>query len=405
MPTGKQRISALIARTLPEAHTWTDSPQAADLSSLPGCPAVYLLVAESDVPVQLATTQHLRRLAASRLLDPERGQHGKADLTEIVRGVRWRQAYSAFEARWWYYRLAREMYPKRYLRMISFGPAWYLQVDWQARVPELQVTKRIWRAEGEYVGPWLTHDTCHAALAGLRDLFDLCRYPEQVNRAPEGRRCAYADMGRCDAPCDGAVPLAHYIERCRAAWEFARGAVRPWIDQARERMTQAARDQRFEAAALIKKQVAWAWRWHDNWSPTVRPAEALNDLLVIPVTRRRAWRLFLSWRGDLLDGPIVSDRRLSTEAPAWLRDRLGALPALSDPGIRMEQSWLVAHFLQSKAGDASLAVPLPNAEVPADLEDVLARGLAERRATAATQAATAEAEVAAADEGDAAGAP
>ena len=97
---------------LPDVRTWAGRPESADLASLPGCPAVYLFIDADGAPVQLASTQHLRRLTLSRLTSPERPQRGKADLAEIVRGVRWRQVYSPFEGRWWYYRLARRMYPR-----------------------------------------------------------------------------------------------------------------------------------------------------------------------------------------------------------------------------------------------------------------------------------------------------
>ena len=149
MSTAKESVDALVLEALPEELTWTGRPQEADLASLPGCPAVYLLVAPQDVPVQLATTQHLRRLAMSRLVDREGARRGKADLAEIVRGIRWREVYSAFEGRWWYYRLARRMYPKQYRRLISFGPAWFLEVDWREKVPEVRVTERVWQSAGQ----------------------------------------------------------------------------------------------------------------------------------------------------------------------------------------------------------------------------------------------------------------
>jgi excinuclease UvrABC nuclease subunit len=373
-------VSPEVLAALPEALTWPGRPQESDLAGAPGTPAVYLLVATRDLPVQLATTQHLRRLLLSRLTDPTRVQHGKADLAEVVRGVRWRAVQSAFEGRWWYYRLAREMYPKRYRSMISFGPAFFLRVDWAERIPDISITKQVWQASGEMVGPWLTHDTCQKALDGLRDLFDLCRYPEQVQRAPGGQRCLYAEMGRCDAPCDGSVPLARYLERVQGAWKFARGGVREWAAAAKERMTCAAREQRFEQAALLKRQIAWAWKWYDHVLPLVRPVDELNYLLAVPVHRRRAWRLFLFWRGDLAEGSVLSDRKLPQEAGPWLAGLLADPPRPAEAQVRMEQTWLVAHFLRSRAGDASIPILLPRAEAPAELADVLRASIERRRA-------------------------
>lgn len=377
---------ASVLEQFPEQLRWAGCPEGSDLAVLPGTPAVYLLLAAADVPVQLGTTQHLRRVVVSRLADPQRPQRGQADLAGIVRGLRWRGVHSAFEARWWYYRLARQMYPKRYRQLISFGPAWFLHVDWQQGVPELRVTERIWELPGELLGPWLTHDTCQRALEGLWDLFDLCRYPEQVRRAPGGQRCAYADMGRCDAPCEGAVPLGRYVERCRSAWAFAGGAVDAWVADADRRMNEAARIQRFEEAGKIKQQLSFAEKWRQQWFPVIRPAAEMNDLLAVPVTRRRAWKLFLFRQGCLRDGPVVAERKLPPATCAWLRQELARVPEPLDARARMEQTWLVAHFRSSREGDASLIRPLRAGALPPELEDDLRELLAQRRAARAAQA-------------------
>jgi excinuclease UvrABC nuclease subunit len=384
MLVGKPPVDSPVFQALPESLSWARRPQAGDFAALPGCPAVYLLLSEGRQPVQLATTQHLRRLARARLVTPAPLSSGRADLAEIVREIRWRPVGSAFEGHWWYYRLAREMYPKQYRTLISFGPAYFLNVAWEARVPEIQVTERVWQETGECVGPWLTHDTCEKALAGLCDLFDLCRFPEQVRRAPGGQRCAYADMGRCDAPCDGSVPLERYVERCRAAWAFACGGVRAWIDEAKQRMKLAAAEQRFEAAAQIKQQLAFAWKWHDRWSPLVRPAAELNYSLAVPVTRRRACKLFLFRQGHLSEGPVLNDRQLPDQGAAWLREEWVRILEPVDPPVRMEQTWLVAHFLKSKEGDVSFAKPLSTGGLPSGLEDDLRQWCAGRRSARRT---------------------
>ncbi len=382
-----KRVSGTIAEALPEERTWPGPPEEGDLAALPGCPAVYLLLASAQVPVQLATTQHLRRLAIARLGNGQRSRPGKTNLAEIVRGVRWIRVASAFEARWRYYLLARQMYPVRYRRLISFGPAWFLHIDLAQRIPELRITQRIWHDAGDYVGPWLTQGAARKALDALLDVFELCRHPEQVRRAPEGRRCAYADMGRCDAPCDGSVPLARYLARCREAWSFVRGNTAAWLDEIKERMRQAARERRYEDASTYKRRMAWAWKWIEGTQPLVRPAEELTDLLAVPAVRRRAWRLFLFWRGDLLVGPLLPDRKLPASAAAWLREQLQNLPEPAEPAIRMEQTWLVAHFLASRGGNVSLVERLSGGEMPADLEARLSERLIEQQGRPAEAAA------------------
>ncbi len=366
MPTSDSAAD-LLATALPQVHTWTGRPGADQLAPLPNGPAVALLISAGGAPVQLLTAQQLRRAALARLTSPPEPRRGRADLAEIVRGVRWRPISCPFEARWWYYRLTRQLHPQDYRKLVSFGPAWFLHVDWARAIPEIAVTERIWCTPGEFLGPWPTHKPCQEALAGLWDLFDLCRYPEQVQKAPHGTRCAYADMGRCDAPCDGAAPVPVYAARCRDAWRFAGGATRDWIAAATGRMTAAAARQKYELAAQIKQQLEFARRWASELAPRLHPIERVAWLLGLPVTRRQAWKLFFFHGGHLAEGPVAPHRRVDADAAAWLAAAL-ACPAekLTDT-VRMEQTWLVCHLLLRTAPESAIAVSWPELTVPRDL--------------------------------------
>ena len=150
----KPNLDSSYVAALPSEHIWTGRACDYDLAPLPSCPAVYLLTDVNGAPVQLATTQQLCRLLQSRLLDRQSEPSARADLAEVTRGVRWRQVYSAFEARWQYFLLARQMHPRNYRKLISFGPAWFLNVDWSSKAPQIRVTERIWELAGESTGPW-----------------------------------------------------------------------------------------------------------------------------------------------------------------------------------------------------------------------------------------------------------
>lgn len=383
-------VRRLLDDALPESASWTGRPTREDIKELPNAPAVYLLVDEHGAVIQLATTQQLRRLLRSRLveIDPS-AVSGRTDIAAIARGVRYRTVYSAFENRWWYYRLAREMYPKEYRRLISFGPTWFLNLDEAAHVPEISVTNRVWNAPGVFTGPWPTRSTCQHALDGLREMFDLCRYPEQVRKAPDGQACAYAEMGRCDAPCDGRVPLEPYVERCRRAWAFACGAIEPWMHDAEIRMREAASIEAFEKAGQIKRNLVFAQQWRERWGNTVAPVEAQNAFLAMPVSRRRSWKLYLFRAGTLVDGPIAQDRSLVKKATKWLTDRLKEPVPATPEVVRMEQSWLMFGLMFSKEGDQSLWVRGPLETVPSDFADTLEAALRSRRGESDTSAADA----------------
>ena len=372
-------LQAELRTLLPESHAWSGRPTAKDLLKLPGCPAVFLLVDENERPVQLLTTQQLKRVVISRLATSEEERRERADLAAIVRGLRWRPVHNTFEARWRYYQLARLLHPREYRKLASFGPAWFLSVNWDQSVPEIRTSERIWNAVGEFIGPWPSGKQAQQAADGLCDLFDLCRYPEQVRRAPAGSRCAYFDMGRCDAPCDGSAPLPDYLARVHATWRFAGGVIEPWIADATRRMKDAAASQRFEQAGVLKQQIEFARGWLRKWSPHVRPASELVALLATPVTRRKAWKLFLFRHGHLVDGPVLQDRKFAAETATWCQAELAKPEPTLDPVVRMEQTWLVAHFQQHSSAKAAIIEELPQGTVSPELEASLRDTLSQRR--------------------------
>lgn len=349
----------ILEDELPGSLAWSGRPGAEALASLPGCAAVFMFIDEGGRPVQLMTAQQLNRTVRAKLSEPAETRRGKADLAEVVRGVRWRRVYSPFEARWRHYRVIRWLHPRTYRREMGFGPAWYLAVDWSAPIPELQVTERIWIQEGEFIGPWPTRKTCRQALETLWDLFELCRFPEQVRKAPHGTPCAYAEMKRCDAPCDGSASIAEYARRCRAAWRFAAGEIDEWEVEAQRRMKEAAQARRFEHAGLIKRQLEAASNWRTHWGGQIRPEARMNCLLLIPATRRKAWKPYLFRQGYLADGALLPENKVRSLLPIWLSEQRGmsddraaggrreGMPAADDE-TRMEQTWLVADFMRRR---------------------------------------------------------
>jgi hypothetical protein len=145
-------------------------------------------------------------------------------------------------------------------------------------------------------------------------------------------------------------------------------------------MQAAAVGQEYERAGLIKRQIAFAEKWRKHWSRFVRRDHELVDLLAIPVTRRRAHKLFLSRRGYLTDGPVILDRKLGTEGPTWVVGALAREPEVLDATVRMEQTWLVAHFMHHKEAETAIRVPLPGGDLPVALDEMLRAKLSERTA-------------------------
>lgn len=214
--------------------------------------AVYLLADAGDRPVQLLCVRNLRYSLRRRLgvHDASAAPSKRVDYREIVRNIHWRRVDSAFEADWLYYEAARVVFPETYGGMVGFRPAWFVHVDSAQKFPRYVKTTDLSRP-GMSIGPVEDKHAASALIELAEDSFDLCRYYNVLVEAPHGRACAYKEMGKCPAPCDGSISMEQY--RGMVEWS-ALSLVDP-VPLVREhgrRMQQAAAELRFESASRIK---------------------------------------------------------------------------------------------------------------------------------------------------------
>ncbi len=342
---------------LTEVHVWPSPPGEDDLAALPDRPAVVLLADAALRPVLLTSCGRLRSFLRHRFLQRDQPSR-RADLRQVVRRAYWRELATAFEQRWWYWKLARWLYPREYRRLIDFGPSFFLHLDPAARIPQIRVSERVYAWPGEFVGPFATAQEAAGWLEGLWDLFDLCRFPQQLARAPRGTACAYAEMGRCDAPCDGRVPLDPYLQRCRAAWSFVTGGPAAHAERLAQQMRDAAATRAFERAALLRDQLRFVQRWTQQLAGRLRIADRWCDLILLPVRGRRQIKPLLFCRGVLLDGPAVRLRGCEAAIQAWLEAAWPGRDAGVDPPERMEQTWLVSRLVHSPTSQRAALLAL-----------------------------------------------
>lgn len=232
-----------------------------DWSGLPVSAGVIVLEDGDGRTVLIATTGNIRSWAQRRFQVREPGQRSaRAELRGIVRFVRACEAGSRFEADLAYLALARERMASAHRSVTDRWQGWFVHVDPVAEHPNFvkAVTRSLgddsWRA-GTLIGPFGNKHAAGRAMDVLTDLFDLCRYHHLLVQSPCARACAYKEMGKCPAPCDGSETLESYRGRVEAACVLMRGGVEVAIESTKERMHRASVDQDFEQAAMEKRLV------------------------------------------------------------------------------------------------------------------------------------------------------
>lgn len=339
---------------------------------------------EDDRFIQLAATADLRRKLTARLtvrstaLESRRrdgegervsGQCGsreesseepvspshrpRVDLARIVRRVRWLRAYSMFEITWQYYRLARLLMPHRYLKQVGFGPCWFVHVDPTAAAPRFQAGKLVRGGPGVDIGPMATQADAGRLIEILEDAFDLCRYHHILLQAPHGRPCAYLDMGKCPAPCDGRVSMVQYREMIADALAFACGRRDGRFQHWDRAMREAAAGREYERAGAIKQSIERARRIEHDAFRHLQPVRDLRYLVVQRGAGTTQVKPFFIRSGEIGAGESTRLKELTTVARSWLDGLHRPIEADSsaqgnDPIVRSEQLWLLSHFLYKR---------------------------------------------------------
>ncbi len=225
------------------------------LKTVPAKWVVYLLADQQDQPIQLLCVKNLRYSLKRRLGGDESvGPTRRVNYREIVRRVRWTRVDSAFEADVCYHDAARRLFPQSYQGMVGFRPAWFVHVNPDAVFPRYIKTNDLLIPGGELLGPIEDKHSANRLIELVESCFDLCRYYNILVESPAGKPCAYKEMGKCPAPCDGSISIQQY--RRLIQWSAAVLAdPAECIREQKARMTSAAANLKFEIAARIKSYI------------------------------------------------------------------------------------------------------------------------------------------------------
>jgi hypothetical protein len=218
------------------------------------------------------------------------------------------------------------LFPLSYQGMVGFRPAWFVHVNPEAEFPRYVKSTDLTKP-GLYLGPVEDKHVAARLIELVEDLFDLCRYYNLLTEAPNARACAYKEMGKCPAPCDGSISMEQY--RHLIEWS-ARTLVDP-ADVVRthsRRMHQAAAELHFELAAKIKAYVS---QLSQLATGPYRHARWLRDFQFVSFQhgpRAGTVKLFLITPGTIVELACMIDE------PRWPGELLGLILAFVEAQSR-----------------------------------------------------------------------
>ncbi|MEO0629935.1 MAG: UvrB/UvrC motif-containing protein [Planctomycetota bacterium] len=224
----------------------------------------------------------MRSLVLDRL-GPEAG--GEYDLRGSCDEVLCWSAGSSFEADLRFMDVAAEHAPDLARQASARLTVWWLSVDHSRPGDGWTITDEpSENAATSVLGPFLDRTSARRWSEMLDDVFELCRYPAELRKAPAGTACAYHEMGRCPAACNGSEPMSAYADRLRQAVCFDASGIEQRAGELRESMQRASAEADFERAAAVRDRLDALPSPDERW---VRAVGAITDLDIIAVVPPR----------------------------------------------------------------------------------------------------------------------
>lgn len=267
----------------------------AGLPAKPGVIAVVSFDGEAPRPVLVSATGDLRGFALRRLS----GGGPSTDLSPVADALLACPLGSGFEADWAQGVLSAAWTPDAHAGTVAQRKPWFLTLDAEASEPVWRVVDEPGggEARAHTIGPFMSKARATAFGRALDDRFELCREPRLLAQRPGATACAYKEMGRCPAACDGSEPMSAYRGRVRDGLGFVRSGVSAVRVDLERRMEVAAREMDFETAGRLRDELdglaAFGAR-SAGWATTL---DRFGVLAVVPSGRKR-WARLIACSGD-----------------------------------------------------------------------------------------------------------
>jgi DNA polymerase III subunit epsilon len=257
-----ERLGPLGVQTLEELATFTSrvSPQQRRkrhlAEKLPHAPGVYMFLDDRGRTLYVGKSKDLRTRVRTYFTASEtRSRMG--EMVGLAAEVKAIECTTPLEAEVRELRLIAATKP-RYNRRSRFPE----RVTWVKLTvepfPRVSLVKEVRRDDATYLGPFGSRRVAEQAVAALHEAFPIRQCTQKLNRIPKqgASACVLHELGRCDAPCVGAIDTEAYaahVAQAKAAIELD---PQPVVDAMVKRIRSYASLERYEEASRHRDRMA-----------------------------------------------------------------------------------------------------------------------------------------------------
>ncbi|MGW5360080.1 DEDD exonuclease domain-containing protein [Actinopolymorpha pittospori] len=256
-----ERLGPLGVHTLEELSAFSSRVSPAQrrkrhlADHLPHAPGVYIFTDDRGRVLYVGKSKDLRARVRTYFTASEtRSRMGEmVGLASKVTGI---ECATPLEAEVRELRLIAAHKP-RYNRRSRFPErATWLKVTVEP-FPRLSLVREVKADSGTYLGPFGSRRVAEQAVAAIHEAFPIRQCTQRLSRFPRsGSACVLAEMGRCVAPCVGAVDMETYAAHVADVQAAIGADPARVVEAASRRIGTLVVETRFEEAAVHRDRMA-----------------------------------------------------------------------------------------------------------------------------------------------------
>jgi DNA polymerase-3 subunit epsilon len=255
-----ERVGGLGIQSLDELRAFTTQVSDAQrrkrhlAEGLPAAPGVYLFRDGTGRALYVGTSRDIRSRVRQYFMASEMRSR-MAEMIGLAERVDAIVCAHALEAEVRELRLIAELKPP-YNRRSRFPEraAWVrLTVE---PFPRLAIVRRVRDDGGAYLGPFGSRRAAERAIAAVHDALPLRQCAGRLAATGGGSACVLAELGRCEAPCEGRVSPSAYAVHAATFRSAVADDPRPVVEPLLHRVQALSAAQRYEHAAVVRDRLA-----------------------------------------------------------------------------------------------------------------------------------------------------
>jgi excinuclease ABC subunit C len=225
------------------------------LQNLPDSPGVYLMKDEKGHVIYIGKALSLWNRVRSYFQKGAKGEKVEMLARQVV-DIETIMTHTELEALILEANLIKKHRPRYNIILRDDKNYPYLRFDIKAEYPRIDVVRGLKKDGALYYGPYVPAGGMWELLSLIRRTFPLAACRKEFKKDRPERPCVQHQIGRCMAPCSGAVDKDAYQDMVGQVRLFLEGKNRDLLDLLKQRMANASDKMEYERAAELRDRIA-----------------------------------------------------------------------------------------------------------------------------------------------------